>query len=708
LAVELSGTWRAHPADEDLRRGFHDDDFDDGGWTSAEVPGHWRSVDALADVDGPVLYRRTFEHPGKSGDDARLWLWLDGVFSQGDVWLDGAYVGDTEGYFFPHNFEVTDLLSARHGHVLAVEVSCPRVDEGEPKRSLTGAFQSTDHLPQGTNPGGLWRPVRIVETGPISIRHGRVLCRDATDESVVLAMRLVLDTTAARPARIRTVVAGVEHELERPLAAGENRVEWTVTVPAPALWWPHALGAQPLHDVRVEVRAGDGDAPGSVSDRRVWRTGFRNVELRNWVCKVNGERLFLKGANLSPVRADPAASRPSELTALVRAARDAGLDLLRVHTHVAHPALYEAADRLGVLLWQDFPLHGRYARAVRPQAVRQARELVDLLGHHPSVAMWCAHDEPFATPPAKARRRAIDPGVLPQQIPSWNRTILDRSVRRVFAKSDSTRPAIAHSGVLPHLPRLDGTDTHLWFGWYGGEVGDLASLASTVPRQVRFVSAFGAQALPDTPELLAGVAVDAKPDWDELAARGVEVDVLRRVLGLDPDADIDEWVRASGAHQADVVRRTIETLRRLRYRPSGGFSVHRLLDPPGTIGFGLLDASGRPKPGFAALTQACRPLAVIADRLPPRLEPGHKLDLAVHVVSDERVDRDDCDVHAVLRSGDDERSWHWRGDVGADTCALVGRVRWTVGPLPGPVTLDLRLEVAGEIRHESHDRSAVR
>src|SRR5690606_13747837 len=110
---------------------------------------------------------------------------------------------------------------------------------------------------------------------------------------------------------------------------------------------------------------------------------------------VNGERIFLKGANLSPLGPFPADASPSQLRSLVRAARDAGLDMLRVHTHIAPPALYRAADELGVLLWQDLPLHGRFARSVRTEATRQAREAVDLLGHHPSVAVWCAHDEPY-------------------------------------------------------------------------------------------------------------------------------------------------------------------------------------------------------------------------------------------------------------------------------------------------------------------------
>jgi beta-mannosidase len=83
-----------------------------------------------------------------------------------------------------------------------------------------------------------------------------------------------------------------------------------------------------------------------------------------------------------------AEATPAELERDIVLAKQAGLDLFRVHAHVSRPELYDAADRHGVLLWQDMPLQWGYARGLRKQAARQAREAVDLLGHHPSIAMW--------------------------------------------------------------------------------------------------------------------------------------------------------------------------------------------------------------------------------------------------------------------------------------------------------------------------------
>ncbi|HKH24448.1 MAG TPA: hypothetical protein VKA42_03220, partial [Acidimicrobiales bacterium] len=157
---DLAGGWRAAVADDHLRRAYHAADFDDSAWDPITVPGHWRSTPAFADSDGPVLQRRRFDAPPPA-PDRRAWLTFDGVFYQGDVWLDGAYVGDTEGYFVPHTFEVTEQLRDRSQHALAVEATCS--PEGDPtaKRNLTGVFQHGDCLDPAWNPGGIWRPVHL-------------------------------------------------------------------------------------------------------------------------------------------------------------------------------------------------------------------------------------------------------------------------------------------------------------------------------------------------------------------------------------------------------------------------------------------------------------------------------------------------------------------------------------------------------------------
>ncbi|MEQ1787223.1 MAG: sugar-binding domain-containing protein [Acidimicrobiales bacterium] len=701
--MELTGTWRAAVADDDLRRTWHEDGFDDDGWATVEVPGHWRSASGFDDTDGPLLYRRTFDAMGPP-EGRRAWLTFDGIFYQGDVWLDGEYLGDTEGYFAPHTFEVTDALRARGEHHLAVEVTCSPPTDLTAKRNITGVFQHWDCLDPDWNPGGVWRPVHVTETGPVRIARLRVLCREASQERAVLVLRATLDSDAPRTICLRSRVGGLEHVADQPLAAGENEVEWTLTVDRPALWWPRALGDAVLHDVHVRVELGPDDG-GLTSDERNLRTGLRQVRMRSWIMSVNGERLFLKGSNQGPTRMALAEATPAELGRDVDLAVEAGLDLLRIHAHVTRPELYDAADAAGLLLWQDFPLQWGYARGIRKQAVRQAAAAVDLLGHHPSIALWCGHNEPMAieNDPSmwgdrKALRRMALKAAAAQELPTWNKTVLDRSVKRAFEKSDSTRPVIAHSGVIPHPPQLDGTDSHLYFGWYHGDERDLPGFLRTLPRMGRFVTEFGAQAVPVDADFCEP---ERWPDldWDRLArAHALQKAVFDRYVPPADHPTFDAWRAATQAYQATVVRRQIEALRRIKYRPTGGFAQFCFADGHPAVTWAVLGHDRAPKPGYDALRAACRPVIVVADRLPETVTPGTALGLDVHVISDLRAQVDDAEITAELTwAGGGSRTWRWGGDIPADGCVRVGTVQIVVPDEPGPLVLALTCRHGAEL-----------
>lgn len=693
--MELAGTWRAAIADDDLRRTYSAPEFDDRDWHDIEVPGHWRSTGPFFDTDGPLLYRRAFSALAPA-PATRQWLVFDGLFYQGDVWLDGAYVGDTEGYFVPHHFEVTDLMSARTEHVLAVEAACPPPADLRAKRTITGVFQHGNCLDPDWNPGGIWRGVRVEQTGPVRINRLRVLCREAEENRALIAVRAELDVATACTVVARTWVEDAsEHRLEHPLAAGPNEVEWTVTVDEPRLWWPWSLGAQPLYEVTVQV-----ELDGEVSHVRHARTGLRRVAMRDWILTVNGERLFLKGSNLGPTRMALAEATSEELTRDVALAKEAGLDFLRIHAHVTRPELYAAADEAGLLLWQDFPLQWGYARGIRKQAVRQAREMVDLLAHHPSIAIWCGHNEPL--------RVDLEPGTpldfgktaarlaLEQQLPTWNRSILDRSVKRTIEKADGTRPTVAHSGVLPHLPQLDGTDTHLYFGWYHGDERDLPGFLAAMPRLGRFVSEFGAQAVPDTTKFLAP---ERWPDldWDGLRrTHAMQKTLFDRLVPPAVFATFDEWRLATQRYQAQLVKHHIETLRRLKYQPTGGFAQYCFTDGYPAVSFSVLDYDRAAKAGYHALVDACRPVIVVADRLPATLLPGAAIALDVHVVSDLRHELPEAVVTARLSWADGSHGWRFAGPVPADGCVRVGTLSIVAPADAGPLVLDLDL-VAGDI-----------
>lgn len=694
MKADLAGIWRLAPADEELRRTFAEPTLEDDGWEQAHVPGHWQSVPAYVDHEGPFLYRHRFEGSG-AGGHSRQWLVFDGIFYQGDAWLDGSYLGATEGYFAPNAFDVTEHLGASKEHTVAVEVACSPQSDTNHKRNLTGVFQHWDCAPTGFNPGGIWRGVRIEETGPVRIVSMRVRCTSANEDQARLELSAVLDAAEAMPVELRTEVSPLSQNLvrvaEQTLTHGINKVNWRIDIRHPPLWWPWSMGSQPLVALEFSVTPLDGPMSHSV----VRRTGLRRVRMDSMTFEVNGRRLFLKGVSMGPSRMAIGEAPAAELVGDVMAAREAGLDMVRVHGHITRPEVYDAADELGMVLWQDLPLQWRYHRQVRAEAVRQAGEAVNVLGHHPSIGIWCAHNEPvpIAPQPDPSDKQTSNTGLSSMArhfLPCWNRTVLDTSVSRALDKADGSRPVVTSSGLLPVT--VGQSDTHLTLGWYRGAARDLAPLLARWPKLGRFVGGFGAQAMPpDSPEW---VGADRWPDleWERLARdHNLQPQVLFQWVPPGAHTTYESWRDATQHYQAELLRTYIEILRRLKYRPTGGFCAFLLADAHPAASWSVLDHHRKPKAGYDALKAACAPVLLTA--WPPKAsyQPGQRLELAVHIVSDLRVRLAPARTVAEVVWDGGSAEWKWEGTVEPDSVALVGHLALDIPDRPGPLEIRLRM-----------------
>ena len=409
VSTVLPGPWRAHATDDELRRQFIEADFDDSAWLPVTVPGHWAQQDKLA-TRRSVLHRTTFTLSADlDAPDARHWLVFDGIWQSADVWLDGAYLGPTDGWFTPNEFDITEQIrsNADGTHVLAVEVMASGPNLDGPTRSLNGIFDDPDVVGH-RNLGGIWQPVRVVSTGPVRMIKNRVICTEASATSAKVHLRSHLLSDEARSVKITTtlrppggappIVSSRDHDL----ASGATVLEWDVTVPDPELWWPWELGDQPLYRVTVSVEANDSIS--GIWDRTI---GLRHVRMKNYTLWINGTRLFARGVDVWPTSALPADATADEVAADVTRAKDLGLNLLRVESHVARPELYEAADRAGMLIWQDLPMRGEVKRSIQGAAIEAAHRLVDKLGGHPSIAVWCAHYDPAGISTGRHQLTAI-------------------------------------------------------------------------------------------------------------------------------------------------------------------------------------------------------------------------------------------------------------------------------------------------------------
>lgn len=718
--VCLSGLWRA--TDQvGLQARAGRTDFTDAGWVPISVPGHWRDTPEWRFHSGKLLYRRTFDLPGPVAPGTAARLRLDGVFYYTKIWLNGRFVGEQEGYFMPHVHDVSRWLTVGE-NVLLLEVDSPDEANRLKKRQITGIWGHWDCREPGFNPGGIWRDVWL-EFYPAGLLPGHLRV-DAAPQALPAP-----PGTPPNPPRLvgegEPLPATVKVSLEFQ-AAAEGTMEWTAealpeTFAGAAasaagtlhyrrglgrlqaeirlhdcrLWWSWDHGAPDLYRLRLTLRPAGGGEP--LALERCF--GVREVRMANWHLHLNGRRVFLRGTNYPPPDIRIAGCTRPDYARDLALVREAGMNTVRVHAHVDRPELYEEADRQGILLWQDFPLQWRYDLSIIPEARRQVREMVHLLGSHPSVVIWCCHNEPIRLLETDHPSAGHFLGVLASLfLPNRNRFMLDAALGRAVRQADGTRPVWESSGEWGIL--AGGTDTHPYWGWYIGGLDDFDRVTALRPRIMRLVSEYGSQSFPAA-ENVARIAGGTWPDldWEELDHRYMLQPVLmERRVPRHRYGSLAEYAAATHAYQALVLRRYTERLRMHKYRPCGGALQFMFSDCSPGVSWALADYWRGLKPAYAAAQHAFRPVQIMAPWPRARWRRGVLVQHPVHLVND---------TYRQLRG-----NWTWQvrrdgavlagggGPVAVppDANLVLDGVRWDVPAdlPPGPAELVLAFDLDGE------------
>jgi len=122
----------------------------------------------------------------------------------------------------------------------------------------------------------------------------------------------------------------------------------------PKLWWPAGYGEQNLYKVKLSFET----RPGVVSDRKSFQTGVREFSyseqdgaLRIW---INGRRFIARGGNWGFPESN-LRYRAREYDVAMHYHQDMNFTMIRNWVgQNGEDALYEAADKHGIVIWQDF------------------------------------------------------------------------------------------------------------------------------------------------------------------------------------------------------------------------------------------------------------------------------------------------------------------------------------------------------------------
>ncbi|RLY91592.1 hypothetical protein EAE32_10120 [Kocuria tytonicola] len=196
--------------------------------------------------------------------------------------------------------------------------------------------------------------------------------------------------------------AGVscEHTVSPADVDGSGTVTFELTVPRPALWWPHGMGEQPLY--RVRVRAAGVEHTATVGFRTL-EAASRDAGHHGLGLEINRVPLFVRGAVWTGADPFEVAAPADRLRAVLTRLRDGGATMVRIPGTGCYETedFHRACDELGLLVWQDValgPLDPPDEPGWRAGLRDEVRALASRLAVHPSTAVVSGGTEVIQAP----------------------------------------------------------------------------------------------------------------------------------------------------------------------------------------------------------------------------------------------------------------------------------------------------------------------
>ena len=308
--------------------------------------------------------------------------------------VNGVEVGQTEDRFQRYTFDVKALLKPGQNAIEGFFASAQKA--GDAKRQAYGRPYPMSNVPWAKNQalvrkpachaGWDWGPAQMVTgfCGPV-----KLIATDGPRVEYVYADPKFTDDLKHCTL---TVFAAV--------SCG-TRQKTVFEIDDPPLWWPNGMGARRFYTYTIA-------AGGEKITRKI---GLRKLEVLNektksadgkdelsLVFRVNGRRLFAKGANWIPCDAFENRQTPARYRYLLASAADANMNMLRLWGggQYEKDCFYEICDELGILVWHDmmcscavYPGDEAFLGEIRRELSHQLRRLRD----YACIGLWCGDNE---------------------------------------------------------------------------------------------------------------------------------------------------------------------------------------------------------------------------------------------------------------------------------------------------------------------------
>jgi beta-galactosidase len=422
--MSLNGDWRFNLVSEPSKRplDFYKDDFDYSKWDTIQVPSNWE----MKGYDVPIYCNIAYPHsdtppfikanestnPGGKNygidpvgsyirdftvpadwNGQRVFISFGGIYSAAFVYLNGHYVGYTQGSNNDHEFELTPYLRSGANH-LGVQVL----------RWCDGSYYECQDM---FRMSGIYRDVFLYATPQTYVRDHYITAQldDAssfTSGKMKVAIEMANRSGAATSKTVKITLRDTQSatavnlpDINFNFAQGDTLLTSSdsISLSNLKLWTAETPN---LYNVEVAQY----DNQGKMEMCFNTKYGFRDIRIADNVIKVNGQRIYIKGTNRHDT--DPMLGRAVDEAAMLRDVtlmKRNNLNAIRTSHYPNQAKMYAMFDYYGLYTIDeaDLECHKHPALSTMPSWIpsMQARERRMVLRdrNHPSVIIWSLGNE---------------------------------------------------------------------------------------------------------------------------------------------------------------------------------------------------------------------------------------------------------------------------------------------------------------------------
>ena len=418
----LNGTWKfkfnSGTSGTPGSHNYYSETLDDSGWDDIKVPLSWEMAGygkpvytnvgypfsssapnantgytqyGVQDHNATGSYRRTMNIP-EDWSDKRIFLHFDGAYSAIVVWVNGKFVGYSQGSNTDAEFDLTGFVTTGDNQ-LSVCVY----------RWCDGSFlegQDMWHL------SGIHRDVYLVAT-PKTFVSDHVITFSASNTAATagsMSVALTMDNRDGGSA-IKTVDVTLLDNDDNVIASGSTTFSMssaTTTTKTVTLSGLSGLKAWSCEDPNLyTVLISQKDASGNEEMAFSTRYGFRNITQSGNTVLINGQRVYFKGVNTQDT--DPLTGRAIRLETMLRDVelmKQANINTVRTSHYPRQPKMYAMFDAYGLYCMDEADVECHYvgtqisSNSYWQNAMNdRAERMVKRDRNHPSVIFWSLGNE---------------------------------------------------------------------------------------------------------------------------------------------------------------------------------------------------------------------------------------------------------------------------------------------------------------------------